>query len=622
MTLKAVRVMLIALITLTFGSVELYAGDDDWMRPGENVEAGKIWVKVKAGYAPLTIDQQSRLVSTGIASLDAVADAFGVYRMEKAFAMKETPADPKVPDLSRIYTAYYPEEYGPQRLIEAYTACPEVEYAEWISIDRKYFIPNDARYGVQWHLERTGFPAAWDVSQGSRTVSIGIVDSGIDMPFDEFGEPHIHNDLAPNIWVNPGEDIDRDGVITLDDWDGRDNDGNGFVDDFHGWDLTGRDNWPHDEWARRGGDAHGTHVAGVASAATNNQIGVAGAGFNCRLMIAGCYSSREDGFIENGYQGIEYCGISRAGVLNCSWGSLTGPSQTQQAVINFVRGRGTVVFAAMGNDTVADMRGDRVHHYPGAYDGVIATAASNENDRKTGFSNWGDFVDLVAPGENIVSTFTNNNYISYFGTSMASPLSCGLGALMLSRLRLNEADLLTRMQETAVNISNLNNNFPGIVYRIDAGELLGSTEPRYEFPSFDLVWDGGNNDGRIDPTEHVYFRMTVRNRSRYTGATGVRLTVTNPDTTIRILRGEIDIGRLDIGESILLSGQNMPHIYVWHYSRPHYSTFTFTLTSNEGTPQVFERNYTIGHPYYLLLDDTEGGNAANYIRSDLNDSAI
>lgn len=600
----------------------LSAADYSWMRPGENVEADRIYLKIHSQYAPLEVKVFGGLVHTGNSALDAVADAFGVYRIEKTFMMEATPADPKVPDLSRYYTAFFPEAYGPVRLIEAYEACPEVEFAEWITIDRVDYIPNDARFRGQWHLSHCGFPGAWDISAGSPSVVIGIVDSGIDMPFDDMGDWSIHEDLEPNLWVNPGEDIDHNGIMTLDDWDGQDNDRNGYADDFFGWDLTGRDNWPHDEWARRGGLAHGTHVAGIASAATDNEIGVSGAGFNCRLMIAACYDYRSDGYIDNGYNGIEYCGRNRADIINCSWGSNSAPNRTQMAVVNYARSQGSIIFAAMGNDTIYDHRGLQLHHYPACYDGVIAVAACDSRDDKVLFSNWGDYVDLVAPGEAILSTFTNNDYRSFPGTSMASPLAAGLGALMLSSMRLNEVQLLDRMQRTAIDISARNQQYVGIRYRINAEELLNSSQPRFELLEWEIDEWNGNHDGRADPLEHIFFNITLRNRSFFTNANNVRISLSNPDSTLIIGNQIRLLGNINTQQSVAMFGQERLSFYVQWFSKPHYTTFTIRITADGGFEQTFEKSMTIGHPHYLLVDDDDGSTFESYYKQDLDQRPV
>ncbi|MFN3821479.1 MAG: S8 family serine peptidase, partial [bacterium] len=618
---KTFIIMFSSLSSLLFFRL-LFGGEYDWMKPGYNVDPERVWIKLKPEFSPLQVNQRGEIAYTGHPELDMVAERLGIYRIEKTFAMESSPTDPKVPDLSRYYTAYFPSEIPLTEVLEAYENCPQVEFAEWVPIARTYYTPNDPRFRGQWHLSHLRLPEAWNISRGSPEVVIGIVDSGIDMPFNDFGELEVHEDLADNLWVNPGEDIDNDGQITLDDWNGTDDDRNGFVDDFWGWDLTGRDNHPHDIWARRGGWAHGTHVAGDASAVTDNDRGISSPGFNCRLMIAGCYSPRNDSLIENGYNGIEYCARNRAHIINISWGQLSPSNRGARDVINYARSQGSIIFAAVGNDNVQDRQNDQMRHYPAAYEGVIGVAASNDNDRKASFSNYGDVVDIVAPGVSILSTFTNNSYISYDGTSMASPVAAGVGALMLSILRLNEAELLQRMQATAVDISANNQNYPGIRFRLDAAALLGSTRPQFHISDIRWIDEGGDNDGRPDPGEVVTMSFTLTNTSQWTPAYNVRISVESNDPALTWRRENVPVGNLLQERSVTISGEQAPQFEVRRGVAPHYAEILFHISSTGVPEALIPINTTIGQPYYLLVDDDNGSSFETYYQQALDNRPL
>jgi hypothetical protein len=394
-----------------------YNGDDySWAVPGDNVEAGQIYIQIEPTFAPLKIEVYDGIVMTGLPDLDAVADAFGVYRLEKTYMMQETPKDPAVPDLSRYCTVYFPEEFGPVALIEAYETCPQVVLAEFVSRNKMFYVPNDPRYRNQWYLRQIDLPGAWDVTHGSSEVVIGIIDSGLDMDAD--GHMGFHEDFQRNIWINYGEDIDGDSLITLDDWNGEDDDENGYPDDFHGWNFSFDGNWPDDNWGAD--DGHGTLVAGVASADTDNETGISGAGFNCKLMITAHFDPHDpDGGIIYGYRGVEYCAANDADIINLSWGSYSETNATERAAINYALQRGTLVFAAAGNENREDDVNNRIRPYPSAYDGVIGVAASDQDDRRAEFSDYGDHVDLVAPGVGMLSTFPRNDYYTADGTSFS-----------------------------------------------------------------------------------------------------------------------------------------------------------------------------------------------------------
>ena len=596
-------------------------GDDFGGLPYEPV-LGRIYIQILPAFAPLTPTLLGDIAYTGISSLDAVADRYGVTEIRKAFRMKSTPTNPKMPDLSRYYIAFFPEAFPPAELVDAYNRCPELEDAEAIPVQKKLYVPNDTRYNQQWHLDHCGFPGAWDVSHGGGADAIiGIVDSGIDMDADEQGIGTIHPDLEANLWINPGEDINNDGVIDPDDWNGRDDDDNGYVDDFYGWDITGRDNWPDDPWGRRNG--HGTHVAGIASAVTDNDAGVSGAGFNCKLMIAGCYDSRTDSMIVNADQGIEYCVDNGASAINLSYGHFGRSSAAERQVINYALTNNVSVFAGAGNDNAEDLDQDDQHFYPCAYNGVIGVGASDERDLKSYFSNYGDFTDLIAPGETILSTFPRGEYEYLQGTSMSSPLACGLGALLLSVKPDLEPDQVQEwMQRTAVDISENNPDYPGIIYRIDADFLLNSTHPEYAVSEWTVDEANGNHNGWYDPNETVYIGFTLANAAGYFDATSVIVRLENNDSLISIGRGEAALGDLVNGNQVVLSGDSRLSFTVDGNSVPHYSTFTVIVTSGEGWIYTTPLELTIGHPFYLLVDDDDGDAFQNFYKADFDSLQI
>ncbi len=596
--------------------------DCSWMKPGENVEAGQVYLKIAAAESPLKIEVRRGVAVTGIPSLDAVADMFGVYRIEKAFVLPKWVMDnPKAPDLNRVYIIYFSEQFGLSDIINAYQDCPEVEFAEFVSLNKLFYEPDDPRFRGQWHLTHCGFPAAWDVSRGSDDVVIGIVDSGIDMDAHDNHDMTIHEDLEANLWINWGEDFTGDGRIDLDDWNGCDDDENGYPDDFYGWDFTGRDNWPNDEWGVEGG--HGSHVAGIVSAVTDNGTGVASAGFGCKLMITGNYARNNPDNIQNGYQGITYCASNGADIINISWGSDSRSNRVERDVIQFALGEGCAIFAGVGNDTTYDSFQRQTHFYPAAYHGVIGVGASNENDRKAYFSNWGDYTDLVAPGVSILSCWPHNTYRSTQGTSMSSPLAAGLGALMLSTVpELTADELLERMQLTGVDIQERNEDYPGIRYRINADYLLNSTHPHFELDDWSIEeWDG-DHDGRVEPCEHILIHMTVSNHSGFADGHNVTFTLENDDPYIMLQRAQGNLGFIGSGSRRVVWNNEVPIFYVRWNSPPHYTTFTLTLNSDEGFASRFQLPLTVGQPLYLLVDDDDGTNYETYYISDFDELGL
>ncbi len=594
--------------------------DLNWAKPGQNVEAGQIYIQVLNEAAPLTITVYDGIIMTGIPAIDAVADAFGVYRIKKTYRMESSPDDPSRVDLSRYYTVYFPEEYGPFDLIEAFSVCEEVVLAEFVTVNRKFYVPNDERYQDQWHLAHCNLPDAWDISHGSEAIVIGIVDTGLDMNIDGFRI--VHEDFQANLWINEEEDLNNDGEITDDEWDGEDDDNNGYADDFHGWNFSRNGNWPDDRWGAENG--HGTRVAGLASAATDNELGISSPGFNCKLMITAHYDPGDpEGGLQRSYQGIEYCVDNGADIINLSWGAYAGPSQTERDVIDYAIQEGSIIFAAAGNGNREDREENQERVYPCAYDGVIGVAASDDEDRKSGVSDYGDHVDLVAPGVSMLSTFPRNDYDDYQGTSMSSPLVAGIAALMLSiEPDLNTGSLLEWMQRTAVDISDLNEDYPGIVYRVDAGYLLQSTKPMWELVEWHIIEVDGDGDGIIERNETIALALTLANEDGYADANNVVIVLENDDEYIHIVTGEISIGDIDNGDEYELGEDQYPVFHVAGHSPIHYSTFTLRISSDEDWVVDCELLLTIRQPQYLLVDDDNGDGFETYYHNDMMERPI
>ncbi len=290
-------------------------------------------------------------------------------------------------------------------------------------------VPNDPEFSTQWSLHNTGQTGgaddadidaveAWDIEQGTTQVVIAIIDTGVD---------YTHEDLAANIWQNPGEIPDN----------GIDDDANGYIDDTMGWDFVDSfggavgedfeipDNDPMD---RHG---HGTHVAGIAGAVTNNSLGIAGVTWNCTIMpVRAGYKDQSGGGIlesDDAAQAIVYAAENGAQVINLSWGDYQTSNLIRDAMA-FATTRGALICAAAGNENSSD----RIYPAASENDAVLAVGALDNKDKKSSFSNYGDWVHVSAPGAGIYSTHLNNSYRFMSGTSMAAPHVAGVAALLFS----------------------------------------------------------------------------------------------------------------------------------------------------------------------------------------------
>jgi len=275
--------------------------------------------------------------------------------------------------------------------------------------------PNDSLFGREWWLEKISAPSAWQISRGDSSILIGIIDTGVD---------YLHPDLQANIWVN-WADADSDGV---------DDDHNGFVDDRIGWDFTDapslpssggddlvRDNDPMDEYG------HGTLVAGLVAAVTDNGLCMAGAAPQCRIMCLRAGTSR--GYLEEDdvAAALLYGAQMGASVINMSFGDVVASPLLREAV-QLAYSAGVTLVASAGND------GNAEAHYPSGYTGVISAGASDRYDRRAYFSNFGPPVDLMAPGTEILSTENGGGCASggVQGTSFSAPLVAAVAGLILA----------------------------------------------------------------------------------------------------------------------------------------------------------------------------------------------
>jgi thermitase len=273
-------------------------------------------------------------------------------------------------------------------LLAAYLRDPRVEYAEPNFIVRALATtPNDTYYSNQWGLPQISAESAWDVQRGSAEVVIAIIDTGIDKT---------HADLS--------------GKQTAGSWD--------FVDN---------DNDPDDQ------NGHGTHVAGIAAANTNNSAGVAGVSWNSKLLNLRVLDAYGTGEVADVVEAITYAASHDAKVLNLSLGSLS-PMTGCQAAVNYAYSRGCVICAAAGNEY------GTVINYPAGCDNVVGVAAVTRTDTHANYSNYNSSVDLCAPGgaatggiNGVYSTYLGNTYTYEAGTSMATPFVAGLTALMMAQ---------------------------------------------------------------------------------------------------------------------------------------------------------------------------------------------
>jgi len=278
--------------------------------------------------------------------------------------------------------------------------------------------PDDTKYSSQWGLPAIGAPDAWLKTVGDPNIVVAIIDTGVE---------YTHPDLSANIWENKSEIADNE----------IDDDDNGYVDDVRGYDFVtisegyvyeGEDPGPSDN-DPMDIQGHGTHVAGTVAAEGNNGIGVSGVAWAVSIMPlrAGFKNGSGGGSLLNSniVNAIMYAADNGANVISMSFGS-SYDSSTQRTAIEYAASKGVVLVAAAGNSNSSSK------HYPAAYDDVISVGSTGSSGEKSSFSNYGDWVDISAPGSAIISTYINGTYRNMSGTSMATPMLAGSVALLLS----------------------------------------------------------------------------------------------------------------------------------------------------------------------------------------------
>jgi PKD repeat protein len=401
----------------------------------KDYQDGRIYVKLKSWFNPKTGERILPAHKWDLKNLpfyNQPGAQFQITKLKRAF---EVDANEK---LNSTLVLEFKSISMVDQLIATLEKDPLVDYAEKIPLDKLHLTPNDPQLPNQWHLAKIGAVSAWNYASSGSNIVIAVVDDAIERN---------HPDLAPNIWVNPGE-IAANGI---------DDDNNGFIDDINGWDVANNSpnvNPPDENYN------HGTHVAGIASAGTNNGIGVSSIGFSCKIMCIKATNNANS--ITNGYNGILYAANNGAHIISMSWGG-SGGSQTAENVVDYALGKGCILVASAGNDNTFAKR------YPAAFDGVISVASTASDDTKSDFSNYGDWIKISAPGSNIRSTTINGTYGNLSGTSMSTPLVSGLlGLMKFLNPGMPNADLVQCLYSSADDISTQNGGFPG---QLGAGRI-------------------------------------------------------------------------------------------------------------------------------------------------------
>jgi hypothetical protein len=393
----------------------------------EEYDRSKIIVRLQPMPSPAAITK----ATSGRADFDRVTRVLRVERVDALLTPEVTPVKGRVhAERLRLYdyaVIHVPPPADPDAFIASLRNSADVERAEFDVVVRAVsgsISPNDTYFATtQYALANTGTQPPYDVgtadsdidmdegwtyTTGDSSTVLAIIDTGLDMGHPEF---------QGRIWQNP-----------LEEFDDIDNDNNGLVDDGFGWNFNADNNATHDD------NGHGTHCAGIAAASGNNGIGIAGVNWQCKVMPIRVLGADGSGATSDVSAGIIYAANEGADVISLSLGHLGAEVESESLAVEYALSLGVIVVAAMGNDDIGTT------HWPAAHDGVISVGATDSDDNRAdpfcyspvSGSNYGAWIDVCAPGNNVWSTYllAFGSYTNLCGTSMAAPHVAGVAALM------------------------------------------------------------------------------------------------------------------------------------------------------------------------------------------------
>ena len=520
---------------------------------------------------------QNGVVYTGMESFDELAAEYQFVEMKQMHPYVKVPTwNDNGVYLQNLYRVILASDDNIDKAVAALNKDKNVIYAELETINRTKMVPNDPLLPQQYVHPRILSFDAWDYTTGSYDVKVAITDSGVKWN---------HPDLRNNIWINPAE---APGMTI--DWDagtisGGDNldagEGGGKRDDLLGWDFYDNDNNPIQNYVT---NDHGTHVAGCAGAVGGNEIGVVGTSPVVSIISCkGAPSNSPSQGIAYGYDQIKYASEIGADIINASWG---GPGSGAYAnnIINYATALGSLVVTAAGNDN--EEHNANYQDYPADCTNALCVASTGQHDVKSNFSDYGDPVDICAPGEGILSTIIRNHgYDAYSGTSMASPNVAGVAALVKSmHPDLTPMQIMDRLMFSSDYIYDKNPNY---MNKLGAGRVNAFAAVMYDLIPYVTVDDTkieeyeGDGDGVPNPGEKIRLKVSLNNyMDMMTGlawrtAENLQATLTSSHPGITIIQGSTTFGSLVAGATL------------WNNSTP----FIFKAASNiSSEPIPFELN--------------------------------
>jgi serine protease len=385
--------------------------------------------------AKLKPEYQSYLSDTGISNkkLNTLLKSMDVKRTSKILKKKHS----KPTSLDRTFGIDLKTNRYKENVAKSLQQTGFFEYVQerGNKINTPLSIPNDPFAdpitGSQYYLEQINAYKAWDISKGDTNVVICVVDNGID-----WNHPEVKSKIKYN---------------QADPFDGKDNDKDGFIDNYIGWDVANNDAFPEDSTGAR---SHGTSVAAIAAGLTNNNLGIASVGYNCKFIPIKIFKDGNPAGNE-AYDGVIYAAEHGCKVINLSWGSVGGFDQYEQAVINY---------AAIDNDAVVvaasfPREGDFVFTTPADYENVVSVVGLQANSLKGNPQSYHYWLDVSVPTNDITTADLNAGYRTTSGVSLGVPMVSGAAALARSvHPDLNSTQIQELLRVTSTNIDTIGTN--------------------------------------------------------------------------------------------------------------------------------------------------------------------
>lgn len=487
--------------------------------------------------APPTVPGRLVLKLQPQQSLQAVTAALrslGATDLRRKFphALPPNPERPGSVELRGIYQFQVPATLSLDQARAVLLATGAVEYVEPLYVRRPQYQPTDPRAdstltslsASQYYLKQIRAYRAWDVTRGDSSIVIGITDGGVRLT---------HEDLRQQVKRNYADPVN-----------GRDDDGDGYVDNFAGWDLANNDN-------DAGYDItiiHGSLVSGVAAARSDNGVGLAGVGNKCRFLPLNIYPNTPGGTFA-GIEAVVYAADHGCQVINMSWGAVGGYSRFEQDAMTYAAvNRDAVLVAAAGN-TNADLR-----FYPASYDHVLSVSGVTNTDQKSASATFSSRIDLVAPGISVLTTYgyhgptgqgaADADYVAVGGTSFAAPQVAAAAALVRWQFpQYTAAQVAAQLRQTADDIYALPANAPW-VGRLGTGRLnmlRALTQTNLQ--------EARVTASTFAPARAAYFpgdtlRLTVNVQNLLRPVAGLTVTLTSLSPYLTVRQGRFAVGSL------------------------------------------------------------------------------